>query len=218
MGLLIKRILLHNSELSMVKARSLLLPHFPDPSALPSKGAFYRYLKSCGWRNVKSIWEPPTSPAIRQKRLPFVEKWLVNGRDTLGHVIWSDETMVQSHPNTCREKHWVPSKNLRPVQTKKHSGGFSQMFWGYISRQPLITIDGTMDQYQYKEVLENVLLPELEYASQNFQGNWQIMQDNCPAHRAKTVTQYLHENGVEFLEWPPYSPDLNPIENIWNWM
>jgi hypothetical protein len=43
---------------------------------------------------------------------------------------------------------------------------------------PLITIDGTMDQFQYKEVLENVLLPELEYAKQSFESNWQIMQDN----------------------------------------
>jgi hypothetical protein len=55
-----------------------------------------------------------------------------------------------------------------------------------------------MDQFQYKEVLENVLLPELEYAKQSFDGNWQIMQDNCPAHRAKSVQQYLTENEVEF--------------------
>jgi hypothetical protein len=221
MGLLIKRILQHNSKLSIQKARNLLIPHFPADSVLPSHDAFYRYLKACGWKNVKSIWQPPTSLLIRQKRLAFVEKWLVNGQETLGNVIWSDETTVKSHPQTRREKHWIPPNTPRPVQTKKHSGGFSQMFWGCISRHgkgPLITIDGTMDQHQYKEVLHNVLLPELEYAKQKFPGNWTIMQDNCPAHRALSIQHYLREHEVEFLEWPPYSPDLNPIENLWNWM
>jgi len=30
-----------------------------------------------------------------------------------------------------------------------------------------------------------------------------------------TVT-YLHEKGITLIEWPPWSPDLNPIENLWN--
>jgi len=41
---------------------------------------------------------------------------------------------------------------------KIHSGGRSQMFWGCISKHgvgPLITVDGTMDQNQYLEVLKN---------------------------------------------------------------
>jgi hypothetical protein len=92
------------------------------------KDRFYRYLKACGWKNVKSIWQPPTSALIRQKRLAFVDKWLVNGRDTLGNVIWSDESTVKSHLNTRKENHWIPANGSRPIQTKKHSGGFSQMF------------------------------------------------------------------------------------------
>jgi len=42
-----------------------------------------------------------------------------------------------------------------------------------------------------------------------------FMQDNAPIHRARKSKLWFQENGIEVMEWPPYSPDLNPIENLW---
>ncbi|KAJ5267693.1 transposable element tc3 transposase [Penicillium angulare] len=41
------------------------------------------------------------------------------------------------------------------------------------------------------------------------------MQDNAPVHTANVVKDWLREQPFEVMEWPPHSPDLNPIENLW---
>ena len=45
-----------------------------------------------------------------------------------------------------------------------------------------------------------------------------VMQDNAPSHKAAQTLQEFGERGISPIEWPPYSPDLNPIENVWNLM
>lgn len=46
-------------------------------------------------------------------------------------------------------------------------------------------------------------------------GEFIFQHDNCPVHTANIVTQWMRANNVETLPWASYSPDVNPIENIW---
>lgn len=45
---------------------------------------------------------------------------------------------------------------------------------------------------------------------------WQ--QDGSPVHKSKEFLQYLKDSDIVLLNFPPYSPDISPIENIWGWL
>lgn len=50
------------------------------------------------------------------------------------------------------------------------------------------------------------------------QGEWFYYQDNAPYHTSKDSRTWFHNNGVSLIKPPPYSPDLNPSENMWAYL
>ena len=49
-------------------------------------------------------------------------------------------------------------------------------------------------------------------------GQWYLLQDNAPYHASRETQTWLHNHGIDCIDFPPYSPDLNPIENLWAYL
>jgi len=73
--------------------------------------------------------------------------------------------------------------------------------------------DSTIDADEYQNIIfEHVIAPEVD-RDKLFQ------QDNAPPHKAKSTLEFFEAMDLELLQdYPPYSPELNPIEKVWSWM
>jgi len=78
---------------------------------------------------------------------------------------------------------------------------------------------------EYEQVLKRTLFPGGRTLFTQGKGicYWVFQQDNDPAHHEARIHlrtwNNKHKSSVKLLpNWPPNSPDLNPIENVWAWM
>ena len=77
---------------------------------------------------------------------------------------------------------------------------------------PIVHFHGNINASVYKELLRWHALPHLHKGTVETPI---FMQDNTPCHKAKTVSSFLAGEGIAFMKWPPQSPGMNPLENVW---
>ncbi|GBM62691.1 hypothetical protein AVEN_46509-1 [Araneus ventricosus] len=78
----------------------------------------------------------------------------------------------------------------------------------------LVFIENYMHQYKYINILkENLKISAQKLGIQN---TFKLYQDNDPKHTALSVLLWLLHNCPKVIKTPPYSLDLNPIENVWH--
>ncbi|KHJ86332.1 hypothetical protein OESDEN_13922 [Oesophagostomum dentatum] len=131
-------------------------------------------------------------------------------------VIWSDEKKFNLDGCIGQRSHWHDIRKEPMYFSRRNFYGGSLMIWGafFGSRKVgLAFVSCHLDSTEYQEVLSSHLVPFLEEQGEQ---EYRFQQDNARIHVSRSTAAFLNEHSIPVLDWPPCSPDLNPIENLWN--
>lgn len=177
-----------------------------------------RLLFKYGLKGRVARKKPYISSINRKKRLKFArehrnwtfEQWM--------RVLWTDEKKFNRRGSDGRVYvRRTPTEELKPycLQGTIKGGGGSIMAWASFSASgpgPIHKFTGNVDRYDYIDMIEAIAVP---YMREAMDPAAIFQHDNAPIHKAREVAECLERNNMTVLNWPPQSPDLNPIENLW---
>jgi len=185
------------------------------------KRALYRL----GFRRRIARRKPPLSEKNQRLRVAWAEEHKNWTFEQWAEILWTDETWVTGGHH--RRQYVTRRQGEEWDETcivERHQRKHGWMFWGSFAgtrKGPGVFWEkdwGKINEESYREHIVPIIDGWIRWCRGLFGEALVLMQDGASGHAARGTQADLRERGVTVIHWPPYSPDLNPIESVWNWM
>ena len=141
---------------------------------------------------LRAAWRVMVAEKVKPQRLVFVDEMGANTSLSVLHA-WS-HTGKRAYCTVPRNR----GKNTTLLASMDAKGMGSTL-----------AVEGATDREVFEAYVEEVLAPSLRSGQI-------VVMDNLTAHKGDRVRELIEERGCELLYLPPYSPDLNPIEEAFS--